>query len=89
MWNAEPNWSIEGDIDRVQYRRIDKEIRQNQKFCPDYYVQALNKNRQIDETMKDYLYVTAVKKDGRLINICSNMAIYLLNDDGKTIEKLN
>jgi transposase len=89
MISGECSWSIIADIESVDYRRISKADRQDSKFNPDYYVQALTKDGRIDEENQDYIYVVAYRNDQSAKTICSNMVIYLLNEKGETIERLN
>ena len=95
MCNAEPSWTILANIKNVTYRKINKEDREHKRFAPDYYIKALDRNSKIDITMLDYIYVTAERPEterrnwGGIVTICSNMVIYLLNDEGKTIERIN
>jgi hypothetical protein len=89
MIGGEPSWSIISDIDTVDYRRIPKTDRTHPNFSPDYYVMDLGKNGKINESNQDYIYVTACTKKHIGVTICSNMVIYLLNDEGKTIERIN
>ncbi len=88
MVAGEPNWQIIGEIESIGYRRIDKKTRLSEKFHPDFYVMALDNKGKINESIVDFVYVYATQK-GKVVTICSNMAIYLLNDDGKTIEKIS
>ncbi len=90
--NCNEGWLIIADVETVSYRVISKSDRQNERFHPDYYVQALDRNGRVDETlgMEEYKYITAsLKEEGKYRTICSNMVVYLLNDEGKTVERLN
>jgi hypothetical protein len=89
MIGGKPSWSLIDDVENIDYREIDKETRQNSKFTPNYYIAALNKEGRIDENNQNYSYITAFKRNKTFISICSNMILYILNDQGQTIEKIN
>lgn len=89
--NAQDSWSIFSNIKSVDYWGIKKAQRQSEEVKPDIYVQALDRNGKIDESedRENYIWVTAIKEDDTVLTICSNLAVYLLNDEGKTIEHLS
>ena len=89
MISGKPSWSMVSNIEDIDYRRIEKEVRQDKKFAPDYYVCALDDKSRIDESNQDYVCITAFRKNKTAVVICSNLTVYLLNDEGRTIEHIN
>lgn len=83
------SWTIFDDVERVTHRPISAEVSENEEqFHPDYFVQARTVDNEVDKTMKDYVYITCAMRDDSVINICTNMVVYILNDEGKTVEKI-
>jgi hypothetical protein len=87
--NGQNSWSIFSNIKSIDWWELKKEQRQGENFRPDTYIQALDKNDRVDETLFPFVWVTAIKEDNTILTFCSNMVIYLLNDEGKTIERIN
>jgi len=80
----EPSWEIISEITSFRYSRINKEqVLEHRKK------EVLNDFIEIPAS-ESYIYFQAWHKRSQdPINIISNRAIYLLNDCGKTIEKIN
>ena len=77
------------DITSIRYCSITKEQRKNNKGL-NGYIQARDESGKVDEKVLKYKYVQAWhKRSSEPINIVTNMLVYLLNDEGKTIEKIN
>lgn len=85
----ESGWEVISDITSYRYFPITKEEGRNRKGLNDY-IQALDESGKVDEKVKIYKYVQAWhKRNSEPINIVTNMVIYVLNDEGKTIERIN
>ncbi len=88
------SWEYIDGIERINIRDIEKETRQDKRFTPDYYIQILDDNKNVVEDFNNYKYIFAELKEekgknrGVMVTICTNMVVYLLNDEGKTIENL-
>lgn len=83
-------WHIISEITNVCHARITKEQRQNPNLIVNDVVQALDDNGRINEQFQTYILVQAWhKRNSDPINIITNMPVYLLNDEGKTVERIN
>lgn len=82
-------WTVIDKVDTVNWKFIDTETRQNKNFEPDYYIQEQNNNGTINEKNTRFAFMTLIMQNGEIKTISSNETIFLLNDEGKTIDKIN
>jgi len=83
-------WSIISGITSITHARITKAQRQNPNLIINECVQALDDVGRVDEQFQSYELVQAWHgRNSDPINIITNMPVYLLNDEGKTVEKIN
>ena len=78
------SWEIISEITSFRYSRITKEqaLEHRKKGGLSDYIEIA--------VSESYVYFQAWhKRSQEPINIISNRAMYLLNDEGKTIEKIN
>lgn len=80
-------WKLLDNITEVNSRVVNKETRQNEKFQPDMYIQAIDEYGRVDQNNDAFKYIWCVK-NGETYTICTNLIVYVLNDAGKTIEKI-
>ena len=82
-------WEVISDITSYRFFPTTKEEGRNRKGLNDY-IQALDEFGNVDEKLKEYKYIQAwTKRSSEPLNIVTNMIVYVLNDEGKTIEKIN
>ena len=81
-------WEIISDITTYRYFPTTKEKGRKRKGLNDY-IQARDESGNIDEEVKNYRYIQAWhKRSSEPLNIVTNMIVYVLNDEGKTIERI-
>ncbi len=85
----ERGWEVISDITSYRYFPTTKEEGRKRKGLNEY-IQALDKSGKVDEGVKGYKYIQAWhKRSSEPLNIVTNMIAYVLNDEGKTIERIN
>ena len=87
-------WEIISDITSFRYMKLEKdEVKEKEKIVNlrlNDFIQLLDKNGEIDYQNNNYVYIQAWhKRDGDPLNIVTNLSAYMLNDEGKTIERIN
>lgn len=87
------SWEFIPDVSSFRHSKISKEQRQSKNLQLNDYIQHRDKNGKVYKDIEDYVYFQAwikntVKVD-EPICIVTNMPTYLLNDEGKTIERIN
>lgn len=82
------NWKFVPDVEEFDYEWISKTEKQNIISEPNLYIQATNELGKMDENNQRYVYGIATLR-GRYFSVISNLTVYLLNDEGKTIERIN
>jgi len=80
------SWTIIADIESVEYRRVNTTEKINLNNI-DIIVQSFVDNSR--EVSKDYIFIAVYKNDKTKKTIYSNMVIYLLNEKGETVERIN
>jgi len=81
-------WELISDITSFRYAKVDKEDEKN--FTLNSSIRSLDKNGRADEKNTNYVYIQAWhKRSSEPLNIITNMVAYMLNDEGKTIERIN
>lgn len=84
-------WEMMDYISSLKYSSITKEQRQEANLYVNYYIQLLDKDGRVEETVENYKYIQIWnnKNTDEPFCIVTNMPVYLLNDEGKTIEKIS
>lgn len=83
-------WELISEITSFRYSKISKEEKQNKELHLNSCIESLDNNGRVDIKNNDYIYVQAWhKRSAEPLNIISNMLVYMLNDEGKTIERLH
>jgi len=84
-------WELISDIISFRYSKVNKEFRDKKDLRLNDYIQWRDKKGKVDEVNQNYVYIQAWHKraNDEPINIVTNMPAYMLNDEGKTIEKIN
>jgi len=87
-------WEMISDVTSFRYMILDKDEVQDKekidKLKINDFIQLLDKNGEIDYKFNSYVYIQAWhKRDGDPLNIVTNLVAYILNDEGKTIERIN
>lgn len=87
-------WEIISGITSFRYRHLNEKQLINIEKNPDKYdlndfIQATDDNGKTEKGFKDtYVYFQGWYGKDRPINIVSNLPVYILNDEGKTIESI-
>lgn len=88
-------WEFISDVTSFKYSEISEKQRKGVRkncTCINDYISRLDEDGKIREEIKDYIYFRAWHKNqttGKSIEIITNMSVYLLNDDGKIIERIH
>ena len=84
-------WELISDITSFRYSKVNKEFREKKDLRLNDYIQWRDKEGKVDKINQNYVYIQAWHKRAidEPINIVTNMPVYMLNDEGKTIEKIN
>jgi len=84
-------WELISDITSFRYSKVNKEFREKKDLRLNDCIQWRDKNGKVDEINQNYVHIMAWHKRAvdEPINIVTNMTTYMLNDEGKTIEKIN
>lgn len=83
------SWEIRDKVENINYSRPSKEERQAILSEPNRYIQEIV-NGRINEKNQKYVYAVAtLNNSDKYFSILSNKQVYLLSDEGKTIERLN
>jgi len=86
-------WELIENISSVRHQPINKQQRQKRNIDTDLmlndYIQRLDKNGKILEDAEYYNHITAwLRNNDKPMNFVTNLVVYLLNDEGKTIERI-
>lgn len=85
-FHGNPGWIILGDIIDVDYQYIAKTG--DQGVMADEHYEAVPGIGEVEPANPERLLLLCKRKNGRTVAVKSDFPIYLLNDEGKTIEKL-
>ena len=87
-------WEVIDNLKDVEYYIIDENCASSHDkdiglpMNPVNYDEVYYGNSS-EESFPTSVFVKAYRESGRSVGIMANLAVYLLNDNGKTIEKLN
>lgn len=83
-------WEFVFDVTSFSHSKINKEQRESGDILANDYIQRRDRDGKIEEGAVDYIYFQAWHtRSLDPINIITNMPVYILNDEGKTVEKVN
>ena len=80
---TQQHWKFIDNIEQVDFRVISKDEQQNPEFHPTYYI-----SDNLDKKTEVYRFIILTTTTGAMLSICTNLAVYLLNNEGKTIERI-
>ena len=83
------SWTIISDINFFRYSEINKTKRQHMSLEVNDMIHCVDKNGIIKESKRKYKFIETRNRTGGYMQYITNMQAYILNDNGKTIEKLN
>ncbi len=82
-------WEFISDITSFIYSKIEKEEIDAKKGI-NSYEQSVDKKGVVDKLNNQYVFIQAWhKRSDTPINIVTNLVVYMLTDEGKTIERIN
>jgi len=84
-------WELISDVTSFRYSKVTKEQAENKELRVNDRNQRRDKEGKIETDVQGYVYIQAWHKRAtdEPINIITNMPAYMLNDEGKTIERIN
>ena len=83
-------WNIISDVTSVKHCRITLEQVKEDKLPLNDHIECLDENgKPVKNIAFRYIQAWHTRADDDPINLVTNMSAYLLNDDGKTVEKIN
>jgi hypothetical protein len=84
------SWELIDDVVQINYSFPTKEQRQGILSEPNRYIQEINEKNGKLTLNQRYVYVIAtLNGKDKYFSLISNLNVYLLNSEGKTIERLN